>query len=456
MLSGKLSAGDLSKAMVDLSVQQKGLLTRFETTAAGAQGMSKTYVGALAGMVGGARGLSAALTLTGANASTEAANVKAVAFAADHAGNSVQGWATIQKDASLQLDKTKQSAMNVGIELGDALLPAVTGMIKPIATFAGWLVKFPALARGLVILAAGFLGVWVALKAGDIISGVYDAISGGIGKLVKMLGFQKVATEEATVAQTEADVAMDANPIGIIIIAIAALCVGIYELVKHWAVVKAAMLDLWGWIKTAWSSIYNDILSPIARACTGVMNAVGGLVLGVSNGITNVISFFLLLPGRIVNCLAGIGSMMANAGWNIMIGLWNGIVGAYNVVIGWIENLASNIMSAFSKIFKFGSPSKAMHQRGLWIGQGLALGIKDSIPHVLDAVDKMTSASTPKFGAIGGPSSSASSAAANGGTTINLAVTVSPLANPDDTAKKIQTMLLDLKRHRGTANLGLA
>jgi TP901 family phage tail tape measure protein len=457
-LSGKLTTEDLSTAVKGLSIEQGGLLTRFAGTAAGAQGVSKTYVGALAGMVGGTRGLSAALTLTGTNAAVEAANVKAIAFAADHAGNSVKGWATIQKDASFQLDKTKTSAENVAIELGDAMLPTVTNMIKPISTFAGWLVKFPALAKGLGLVAAGFLGVWVALKLGSIISGVYDGISGGISKLVKMLGFQKVATEEATVAQGEMDVSMDANPIGVVIIAIALLCVGIYELIKHWSWVKSVMVDLWGWIKGAWSEVYNDILAPFGRATLGVIIAVRNMAIAVDNGVIDIMNFFIRLPGDILGALGNLGSMLWNAGWNIIIGLWNGIVSAYNQVIGWIEHLASNIMSAFSNIFKFGSPSKAMHQRGLWIGQGLALGIKDSIPHVLDAVNGMTNAATPKFGSVRGPSGSSSSStpAANGGTTVNLAVTVSPLANPDETAAKIQTMLLNLKRHRGKADLGLA
>ena len=458
MLAGKLSASDLSKASGDLSVQQKGLLTRFESTAAGAQGMSKTYVGALAGMVGGARGLSAALTLTSGNAATEEANVKAIAFAADHAGNSVQGWATIQKDANFQLDKTKQSAQNVAIELGDAMLPTVTSIIKPIATFAGWLVKFPALAKGLGLLAAGFMGVWVALKLGSVISGVYGAISGGIGKLITMLGFQKVATVEATVAQGEMDVAMDANPIGVVIIVIAALCVGIYELVKHWKFVKSVMLDLWSWIKGAWNSIYADMIAPFVNADKAIVGAISNMVTSVGKGLASVVRWFGNLPAQILSSIANLGNWMYNAGWNIVVGLWNGMMSAAQPFINWVVSLANWITNALHGHFNFGSPSKKTREMGLWIGQGLAEGMKDSVPHITDAVNTMMGAATPKFSAVHGQSSSssASTSAANGGTTVNLAVTVSPLANPDETAKKIQTMLLNLKQHRGKANLGLA
>jgi hypothetical protein len=76
------------------------------------------------------------------------------------------------------------------------------------------------------------------------------AISEGVslvtGIMAAAFGTEAVAAEGATVATTQLDVAMDANPIGIITLAIAALAVGLYELITHFKAVSSWLGGPWG------------------------------------------------------------------------------------------------------------------------------------------------------------------------------------------------------------------
>lgn len=70
----------------------------------------------------------------------------------------------------------------------------------------------------------------------------------------------QAATQGMSVAQAALNVVMNANPIGLIITAIAALILGIIALVKNWDKVKAAMIAVWEWIKNIASIIWEGLL----------------------------------------------------------------------------------------------------------------------------------------------------------------------------------------------------
>jgi phage-related minor tail protein len=88
-----------------------------------------------------------------------------------------------------------------------------------------------------------------------------------------------VASGVATAAQWAWNAAMTANPIGLIIIGIAALIAGIVLLVKNWDTVKEAGAKAWDWIKGAWSSagdFFTGLGTKIKDAFKGAFNAVAG------------------------------------------------------------------------------------------------------------------------------------------------------------------------------------
>jgi hypothetical protein len=60
-----------------------------------------------------------------------------------------------------------------------------------------------------------------------------------------------------------------------------------------------------------------------------------------------------------------------------------------------IEDVAlfgEKVLATFKNIFKFGSPSKVMKQYGNWLGEGLSIGITQSVPAVAQATNSMVKA----------------------------------------------------------------
>lgn len=79
----------------------------------------------------------------------------------------------------------------------------------------------------------------------------------------------KNATTAWEAAQWLLNVAMSANPIGVVTIAIAGLGFAIYEIIKHWE-------NIWGWIKKVWEVIDNN---PILKFISFVINPLGSALM---------------------------------------------------------------------------------------------------------------------------------------------------------------------------------
>jgi TP901 family phage tail tape measure protein len=110
---------------------------------------SAAYESALKGAVGGTRGLTAALELTGQNLSTFQGNLTTIDSKVKAAGSSVSGWALIQTTFAETVDRARAALDVFMIRVGTALLPilssVVTSMtntvIPALETFAAWFAK---------------------------------------------------------------------------------------------------------------------------------------------------------------------------------------------------------------------------------------------------------------------------------------------------------------------------
>jgi len=116
-----------------------------------------------------------------------------------------------------------------------------------------------------------------------------------------------------TAAQWAWNVAMDANPVGLIILGIGALIGIVVLLVKHWDVVKKAGAVAWNWIKDAASSAWN---------------------------------FIKKIPGWIGTAFKAIGSFITapfRKAFNGISDAWNNTIGRLNwTVPGWVPGIGGN------------------------------------------------------------------------------------------------------------------
>jgi phage-related protein len=196
------------------------------------------------------------------------------------------------------------------------------------------------------------------------------------------------------------DVALDANPIGIIILAIVALVAAFVILWTHSAAFRdfwiGAWKDIQGAAMAAWHFLDNDVIHPIMSGidaavsfikdhwqllatilATVLLGPVAGLVVflathwqqvtaDVSKMVSDVIGFFTRLPGE-----------MLTIGQNIVHGLVNGIMSMGSFLASSIESLIpSPIRSIVSTALGIFSPSTVFHGFGVNIVQGLINGVR--------------------------------------------------------------------------------
>lgn len=95
----------------------------------------------------------------------------------------------------------------------------------------------------------------------------------------------KAAKEAWTVAQTALNVVLNANPIGLIVLAIAALIAIVVVIIKNWEPIKAFFQGVWDAIKGAFETAINAIKGVVET----VFNAISGFIQTIWGGIQ---SFF--------------------------------------------------------------------------------------------------------------------------------------------------------------------
>jgi TP901 family phage tail tape measure protein len=287
-----------------------------------------------------------------------------------------------------------------------------------------------------------------------------------------------VAEKAATAAQWLLNAAMDANPISLIIIALAALVAAFVYCWDHfkgfrdfwkgawkdiqgaaeaglhfiegafgsivgrvesaWSMIKSVSTALWHWFVGFVTSQVSAIASRIAWfGHLGSMFAgwLGSVERAVSSGISTVVRFFENLPHTILSLLSGAGSWLVGVGVNLVEGLWNGIASMgswlYSQISGWIKSV---VPGPVLKVLGISSPSKWAHWAGQMVGQGLANGVLGSQDTVAAATHKLaqsvtgtaagtlsaglTVTGTPSFSLAGTAGLVGGGAAAGGGTVI--------------------------------------
>jgi len=220
------------------------------------------------------------------------------------------------------------------------------------------------------------------------------------------------ATEGEAVATGELDVAMDANPIGLIVIAIGLLVIAFLYCWDHFKGFRDFWIAAWGLIqdaaKEAWKLI-QDAFNGIAKAAEwlwnnaimpavhGIENAFTSLVHGASQAWSDIVSagekaasWLAGLPGRILGWFNDAGSWLYNAGVSIIEGLWNGIQSMGSWIAGAIMGLIKDVVPGpVLKILGINSPSKVFHEIGLGVTEGLVNGLIAGGPSTAAASTQM-------------------------------------------------------------------
>jgi hypothetical protein len=234
------------------------------------------------------------------------------------------------------------------------------------------------------------------------------------------------------------NVAMYANPVGLIIAGIILLIGIIILLVTQWDTVVAFLTDVWngfinwivevitgfvGWWNGIWagfggfiSDVWNGFVSWIQGVWSGFINWIIGMIVGylsfwigvwtsvasffsgiwqgivsfAQGAINNLISFFTGLPGAIMGALSGAATWLLNVGRDIVAGLRSGIEGAWKNLVSWFSGLFGNIIDIAKRILGIASPSKVFkYEIGYMLPKGAEEGIELGMPSLNRTIANM-------------------------------------------------------------------
>lgn len=270
----------------------------------------------------------------------------------------------------------------------------------------------------------------------------------------------RAATVVATAVQWAWNAAMTANPIGLIVAAIAVL-IGIIVLAwKKNETFRKVVLAVWGAMKNTWKAtvdLFTNVLWPALKTAWNAVVAVakwvgknvvrqwnilkkgisivvrvaGRLITGWVRGTKRVISTLRSIPGRVIGYfrrlkdgairkakallswirrlpgrikrgLGNTGAMLLGAGRDIIRGLINGIKQMAGRAVSAAKGVARDAIAGAKNLLRIGSPSKVFAGFGRDIGAGLAGGMESSSSLVAKASEKLSGASvTPAAEAVG-------------------------------------------------------
>ena len=238
------------------------------------------------------------------------------------------------------------------------------------------------------VLAFGAPALAMGGQLGMIVSGLGVMNAGAVLGAIKT-GVLAAATGVATAAQWLWNAALSANPIGLIIMAIAAFVVAIVILWKKnetfraivtaaWNGIKAVAAAVFGWMmqyiptvwrvvlavtKVVWAAIrlyvttYIRVIVAVVRSIIAVVNIVRSAWTGAYAAVRSVVGamvgFVRGIPGKIKGALGGLGNLLYGAGRQVIQGLINGI----RSMVGSLAAEARKALGVIGKLLP-GSPVK--------------------------------------------------------------------------------------------------
>lgn len=435
---------------------------------------TQTYMEALKRATGTTDGMAVALQVTGEHAGATNAAIEDIAAAAPEAGGNIKGWSEVQGNFNQRLSEVVAGIKSWVIELGQKLLPTATSFMNVLIDTGHWLGEHATLMKNVGLAVTGIVGALVlynttvkatematkawaaiqltlngemianpvglivvaiaALVAGviyaythfetfrNIVNDVGSAVSAVVGffqrnhdvaialgavlaaaLLPPMVGLAaslvvqgvgwtataigvtaySVASKVAAAGQWLLNVAMEANPIGLVVIAITALVGGLILAYNHSATfraivtaafieIKRVVSDVVDWFKgpfvNFFKAAFNDVKNAVSAVVDWFINLPnlisqswdhlvgffrdlwGKVTAAVSTGIDNTISFVEKLPQRIAYGLGHLAGTLVRAAIDGWAGFTHGIETAWNATYDYVTTFPSRFMQGLANL----------------------------------------------------------------------------------------------------------
>jgi tape measure domain-containing protein len=328
--------------------------------------------------------------------------------------------AQLEKDYGGSMARQAKTLAGTWSTVKDTVTQALGTAFKPLAPMLATVLPPAANA-----LANAITGVSTAVQAvgsfvksnmtwiGPITVGLGAAAAAVTAYKLAMLA-TKIPTMLATAAQWALNLAMDANPIGLIITAVAALVAGLVWfftqttlgkqiwqgfvdfLVGAWNWIVQAAQATWNWIVSAFQAGVNFVIGYVrfmSDTWTNIWNAISGFVSGTWNAI---VGFIVGGAQTAVNFVLGIGKSIQNAfsgaiNWlaSVAHDMWQGFVNTWNRVVSGIADIVlapfRGAIAAVKALLGIHSPSRVMGEIAGNVADGFINGLNKRSGDIADA-----------------------------------------------------------------------
>lgn len=153
-------------------------------------------------------------------------------------------------------------------------------------------------------------------------------------------------------------------------------------------------------------SVVSNVINWVANLISWFGNAIGAVInlvatIGgwfgrlptyVRDAINGVVNWFKSLPGMITSAIGNVGSLLYNAGKDLIQGMINGITDTFKKLANAVKDAVGGAVNAVKGFLGIKSPSKVFIEIGNNVTDGFVKGINDSSDRAMAAMDAMTGA----------------------------------------------------------------
>lgn len=224
-----------------------------------------------------------------------------------------------------------------------------------------------------------------------------------IQNMVQAFKAWKVATEGMTIAQQLLNLALKANPMGLLVSVIAAVVAALITLWNTNEGFRNAIINAWNAIldvaNKVWGAIADFFMVQIPAAFNAVITFIKehwqSLLMLIVNPIGGAIQLLYELNPKFKEWVDGLLAKfkewfgkMKDVGKNLVQGLWNGIIDMKNWIIDKVKGFAASILDGIKEAMGIHSPSRETMKDGMYLAQGLGIGFEKEMPSVIDSITK--------------------------------------------------------------------
>lgn len=316
-------------------------------------GMSNTEQVAIAKALAGEEAYSGLLSLI-RTAPDDYQKMSDAIHNADGASNAQ--YEVMSKTMKVTIDNMLGSFESLAISMGTVLTPQINSIANALGSFAdmlndlspetkllignilGGVLAFTAFALVLgriVSFGGNAIILWSKMgkalestaKSTKTVVLVTRALNSGFGLLRRGLISAGSAMVRMALMVARAGMAFIASPIGLVLTAIA---IAIYLVYRNWDTLAPYFISAWNAIKNAATSAWG-VLQPVYA---GIVLGIHSAWQGISQGVSNIISFF----GNLIDYVASTFS----AGWS---SAWQSVVDSFTSIFGSVAGVCDSIMS---------------------------------------------------------------------------------------------------------------